>query len=179
MKLRTIKVFFDHVLIGLDNLLSAPILWNLKEGQFYGDKSKINLVDQLRSPNPKLVTGYYQKINDPKAAKRFGTNDLDQYSFWSWRSCGVACVLSILKTHNLNQGSLYDLVKKLETTGGYLYTDRWGRKDIGWKHAALKNALVDHGLHAELQGRLSSNRLLSKLKSKKMIIASTKTKARE
>lgn len=174
--LRRGKGIFDSALTRANEVSAQKSLPEFKKGEYYGNDLKVELTDQLANPDIEKVTGYYQRINDPKAAMRFGTDNLDEYSFWAWRSCGVANVLSILKSYGLYEGNLFDLVKEIDNNGGYLHKDKWGRKDIGWKHDALKEAMTSRGVHAEVVARVGINRLLKNLLDKKIAIASIRSR---
>ncbi len=152
--------------------------FNLKKDKKYGFDKDLFTVDQLGNPNPVKVTEYYGFINDPAAAKRFGTSDLEEYSFWSWRSCGVANVVSILKTFNKYDGTLFDLVSELKTKEGYLFQDHYGNKDLGWKHFTLINTLESYGFKSKLLKRVTPYRVLLEILGGKVVIASVKSNLR-
>ncbi len=170
------KEILDFALIKVDESKHVHSLDKLIEGKFYGTSQTINLVDQLGNPQPDLVQSYYGLIQDKNAAKRFGTDNLEDYSYWSWRSCGVANVMTILKSYDLYKGTLYNLVKEIDINNGYLHKDKWGRKDVGWKHSSLKEALIKYGLKAEVITRLSISHLLEELFNQKLSILSVKSR---
>jgi len=177
--LRFFKNYFDSILIFLDGLLFRNQIRRFKDNKFYGVNKDVVFIDQLGSPNPKLVTDNYGRINDRKAAKRFGTSSIDEYSHWSWRSCAVANVLMILKTEKVYDGTLYDLVKQILDKGEYLAQDRWGNKDIGWKHQSLVNILQSYGLKASLVKRVSIPHLFKIMILSKYIIASVRSRVQK
>lgn len=174
--LQKLKFFLDAVRIWSDNFKHRQVTAKLVNGRYYGTNIEIKTVDQLASPNKNLVSGYYQKISDKNAAHRFGTDDLNEYSFWAWRSCGIANVMSLLKSFNLFDGTLYELVKTANERAGYLHQDKWGRKDIGWKHRSLRDLLIDYGLNAKIRSHLSLNGLLKELVDEKIWIVSVKAR---
>jgi len=177
--LRLFKNFFYSILIFLNELLYKPQIYRLETDKFYGINKKVIFVDQLGSPNLNLVTDNYGTINDRKAAKRFGTSNIKEYSYWSWRSCAVANVLMILKTEEVYDGTLYDLVKQIRDKGGYLAQDRWGNKDVGWKHQFLVNILRLYELKASLIKRVSISHLMRILTLSHYVIASVKSRVQK
>ncbi len=170
-----IKKLFNTLTIYADTLIFKPQVKDLENGKLYGIKKKITFIDQLGKPDLKLVSKTYGEIKDKKAAKRFGTIDIKEYSYWAWRSCAVANVLMILKTEKLFTGTLYDLIKKLLDKESYLKEDRWGNEDIGWKHQELANLLSSYGLKASSIKRISVFHILKLLVSKKYLIVSIKS----
>lgn len=179
--LKIIKNAFDSVLILLDGLIYSSQISSLKDKKFYGvDKNKkVVFVDQLGDPDPKLITRNYGSINDKRAAKRFGTNNINDYSYWAWRSCAIANVLMILKTEGLYAGSLFNLIKQIRRKNGYLDSDKWGNKDIGWKHQILVKTLQSYKLKASLLKRVSIPHLLNILASNRYVIASVKSRVQQ
>lgn len=170
------KDFFDSILIFLDELVFKIQIRESEIGKFYGVDKEVIFIDQLGSPNPNLVTANYGKIKDRKAAKRFGTKNLDEYSYWAWRACAVANVSMILKTKKVYDGTLYDLVKRIRDKNGYLAQDRWGNKDVGWKHLSLVDTFQSYGLKASLIKRVSIPHLMKILTSNQYVIASVKSR---
>lgn len=174
--LRRGKNIVDQAFIKIDQSINQSQLKNLEVGKVYGPDIKIKLIDQLSNPDPKLVKKYFGEIIDKKAADRFGTDKLDEYSYWSWRACGVADVMTVLNSYDLYKGSLYDLIKEIDAKNGYLHKDKWGRKDIGWRYAALKNAMTDKGLSVDIVTRLSTAHLLKEIANSKLAIVSIKSR---
>lgn len=170
------KQWVDQGLVALNGIVNSKQLEQLQRGEYYGFRGDLATVDQLGGPQPELVEAYYGKINDPEAAARFGTANLDEYSHWSWRSCGVANVATLLRTAHLFDAPLYQLVSDIRNAGGYLSANRWGDSDIGWKHDALRDALVSRGVQAELSTRLSVEGLLAAVAKGAAVIASVKSR---
>lgn len=162
--------FIKKVSIWIQNIWDTHLLSSLKQGNYYGYSDDIIGVSQLCDPKPELVTAIYGEINDPEAAKRFGTKDLKEYSFWAWRACGIANVATVLKTLGHYDGTLYQLVKEVDSHGGYLHDG-----DIGWKHQALADSLGKYGLNAA-STPLSLNRMLYDLSQGVFVIASTQSR---
>lgn len=173
--LKFLKIIKKIMVIIKDTILHQRLA-RLERGKFYGIRRKIKFVDQLGNPNLKLVSGYYGKINDIDAAVRFGTKNIKEFSFWAWRSCGPAVATMILKTETRYMGNLFAVVKEMLEIDGYLFEDRYGNKDIGWKHSAIKKVLEKRGLFAKIKPDLSTNELLLNLVNKYYVIASLKSR---
>lgn len=106
-------------------------------------------IDQLAGANLSKTKLSYTPLEDKKAAKRFGARSLEEFSFWSWRACGVACLQMVLKTAN-NKFDLktMDLVNECFEMGGYCFGKR-NQIDLGWYHQSL----VDLGKKYGVKGR--------------------------
>lgn len=174
--LRKSKQIVGDILIKIDSIRYSFRLSRLAKLNYYGYSGKLKVVDQLANPDPILVESYYGKISDSAAAVRFGTKDLSKYSYWAWRSCGVANVATILETTGNYSGSLYALAMQIKADGGYLESDRWGNTDIGWKHEALRQTLEEHGVEAQVVKYLSRERLLDLVSSKAMVTVSIRSR---
>lgn len=176
-QIKSLKQAAKHFALRLEHLNSSRQINSLKLGQYYGHPiNTLNGFDQLGHPKSELVVEYYGQINDIDAAKRFGTEDLTEYSFWAWRSCGVANVATILKSLNSYKGTLYQLVRAVAENDGYLHEDRFGNKDIGWKHVALRDTFIHFGFSAELFAHTSVYGLLLKIAAGAYAIASVKSR---
>jgi hypothetical protein len=174
--LEKVKKTEVRIILFFIGLSTIPKLLKLKRNVFYTVNKKIKFEDQLANPNKEKVTGYYQKINDKSAARRFGTQNLEEYSFWAWRSCAPAVISMILKTENKYKGNIYKLVRWMLKRDGYLFETRDGRKDIGWKHSALKAALQHYGLTAQIMPFFHINEVIYALSKGWYVIASIKSR---
>ncbi len=167
-----LREFYGNIIVLLKEFISSVSLSKLKTGEVYGFRGEVLGTDQLCNPKPNLVEGYYGKIADAAAAKRFGTDNLEKYTYWSWRSCGVANVDTILKTLHKSSGSMYELVNELANKGGYI----GGTTDLGWKHKSLVECLENNGISAELGKHLSTGDILLLIERGAWVIASIKSR---
>lgn len=142
----------------------------------YESKLTIPFIDQLGSPNKELVESYYGNITDTEAAERFGTTDLEEYSHWAWRSCAIANVAMILRAFKKYDGTVFELVKKVKDAEGYLFEDKYGNKDIGWKHHALIDTFTAYGIKSERFGKVSVYEFLLKISTGYVALASIKSR---
>lgn len=146
-----------------------------KEESFIGLKNSVVFVDQLQGVDPNKITKEYGEICDEAAAKRFGARNLQEFSYWSWRSCGIANMAMILKTEKLFNGKLFDLVRECLRINGYAFLNRFGREDVGWKHKSINQIFNRYGFFAEARKKMNSTDLLNLVKEGKYVIASIKS----
>ena len=148
-------------------------------GQVDREKSwqnKAVFVDQLQGVDPKLVDQEYGTVRDIQAAKRFGARSLKEFSFWSWRSCAMANVASVLASEGkLGERTLFQLVQEALLGNGYAYRNKWGKEDIGWRHRVLVDILRNGGLQAEQRSALSPSLIAAETLRSRYVIASVKS----
>ncbi|UZF48483.1 C39 family peptidase [Rhodococcus rhodochrous] len=65
-----------------------------------------------------LLTGRTRAENDPYWA-RSGAKDPTEYAFWSWKTCGVACLRMALASMEINPPTVMSLVEDLVDVGAY------------------------------------------------------------
>jgi len=171
-----VKYFLNRNLAKLKGLFDYLSLLFLTKGKYYGSDISIQGVDQLGSPDPTKIEKPYGQIYDKESAKRFGTSNLEEYSYWAWRACGVANAATILLSKGLYDGTLFSLVEDLVARGGYVDIDRRGNKDVGWRHAALCELLIRYGIPAKVKPFLPLYSLLKVIANSGMVIASVKSK---
>ena len=132
-------------------------------------------ISQLANANPKLIEGFYGKIKDENAAKRFGTKDLDEFSYWAWRSCGIVGVQSIITTLEKAKGRKFkkttmELVNECLSLKGYDI-----KKDKGWYHKSLVALAKNYKIRGFLHKFISSSEIALILANKRYVLASIKS----
>jgi len=140
-------------------------------------KNQIVFVDQSANADRRKVKSYYGDIDDIDAAKRFGVRLYKEYSFWAWRSCAIADVAMILKSEGLFDGTLYELVCKALQMNGYVYRNRKGKFDIGWKHNVLSKLLQSYGLKAKTVRCKNLIKIKTLLEEGKYVVLSVRSKS--
>jgi len=149
---------------------------DFKEGVYYGVVKNVEVVNQLQNPDINMIVEKYGEIRDGEAAKRFGARNLAEYSYWSWRSCGIANVATIMRAENVFEGeSLFDLVQEGLEKRGYAYRNKWGRTDVGWKHEVLVGMLEERGLKSRRRSGVGSKELMATVGRGNYVIASVKS----
>lgn len=78
-------------------------------------------VSQFESPDliAGIIDGTVSAEDDPRWA-RSGARDPQEYAFWAWRSCGVACLRSILIEHTGGSPAPVLLAREVLAAGGYV-----------------------------------------------------------
>ncbi|MFH1175170.1 MAG: papain-like cysteine protease family protein [bacterium] len=133
-------------------------------------------VDQLAGANRALITAEYGEIRDIEAAKRFGARFIQEFSYWGWKSCAIACVMMVLKSEGLYEGNIFDLISEGLLINGYAFKNLRGRKNIGWKHESLCRLMKVRGLNAKTFRNKSARELAAMLENGSYVIASIRSK---
>lgn len=145
----------------------------LESGDFYVSKNP-PFVSQFANAKKDLIINPYKEIKDLDAARRFGAEDLKEFSYWAGRSCAIACLEMIVRDINENKsykGSTMDLVNKAFAYGGY---DT--KKDVGWYHHAIIKLAREFGFSGSSKKFVSPNEIVKLLRDNHYIIASIKYK---
>lgn len=141
-----------------------------------GLKKEYPYFDQLSNPDKKRIKSEYGLIKDVQAARRFGARSIEEYSYWSWRSCALACVAMVLKAEKKFDGKLFNLVQEALLKNGYAFRNHHGMVDIGWRHDCLVEMLENRGLRAEAQKENEVGKILENIYLHRHVIASVKSK---
>lgn len=129
-------------------------------------------ISQLADSQREKIEGFYEAISDQLASKRFGAPDLNVFSFWAWRSCGVVGIQMVLQAQHRSgfAKSTMDLINEgLEDDGYDLSTDR------GWYHAALVAIAQRHGVAGRLSKFVSASQIACLVLQGNYILASIKS----
>ena len=121
---------------------------------------------------PKYSSKYfYGKINDTEASLRFGATG-NEFSYWAWRACGIACVQMVLLTLNLidSRTTLMTLIQEGLSLGGYDV-----KKDIGWYHDALATIAQRRGVSSKVEKFVPSSHIAKLIISGNYVLASMKS----
>jgi Peptidase_C39 like family len=66
-----------------------------------------------------IVTGVLQAREDP-LWPRSGARDVAEYEFWSWRTCGIACLRMVLGARGDDVPAAVPLAEECTAAGGYV-----------------------------------------------------------
>ena len=134
------------------NLLS--FYYKIRLPKYYGD--------YFVTPQPKYLSQFVSilpssiKVTDPLTnkndIKKYGAKNSEEFTFWTWRNCGIACVKMILDAKKLGQKSnIMQLTREGIKLGGYItYLD--GKfVDKGWFHHSLKALLNKYDLKSSIK----------------------------
>lgn len=175
--MRSVLTGFVHETIGRIMSFGREIwyslsLRNVKDG-IYEVLPKPPYLSQIANARRSKIKGFYQFINDQDAAKRFGTSDLDEFSYWAWRSCGVVGVQMVLKAqlgHRFVKSTM-DLVREGLLIGGYDVA-----KDKGWYHVALAQIANEHSVDSCLSKFVPASQIARLVLGGNYVLASVKNK---
>ena len=127
---------------------------------------------QLANARRGKIQGFYEAINDQEAAKRFGAANLEEFSYWAWRSCGMVGVQMVLKAqlrHKFTKSTM-DLVNEGLSIGGYEE-----KHDKGWRHSALAQIAQRHGMASRLSKFVPSAQVAELVLEGNYVLASVKS----
>lgn len=82
---------------------------------------KIPYFSQWESPElvEKIIIGKMKASEDPRW-KESGAKTSEEYEYWSWNICGMACLKMVLADKTKEIYKTIDLAKKCEEYGGYI-----------------------------------------------------------
>lgn len=135
----------------------------------------VPFVDQLAGADRALLAAYGE-IKDVEAAGRFGARFIQEFSYWGWKSCAIACVMMVLEAEGLYEGNIFNLISECLLINGYAFKNLRGRKNIGWKHESLCCLLKKRGLKTRTFRNRSAKELSAMLKDGSYVIASIRSK---
>lgn len=131
-------------------------------------------IDQLTGASKGKIVGWYGKIKDEEASRRFGAKSLDEFSFWAWRSCGIVALQMVLRgVLDKKFKNIMELIEEGLEIGGYEFEG-----DLGWYHSSLIRLAQKYGLKGKLKKYLSASGLGLLIVKNNYILASVKSKKR-
>ena len=118
--------------------------------------------DYFISPKPPYVSqfvGIYPStittetiLTNLNHIKEFGAKNAEEFTFWAWRDCGIACVKMILDSHHKAEGkTMMDLTNEGINLGGYILYEDDVFVDKGWFHHSLVKLLDQYGVSSEMK----------------------------
>ncbi len=140
-------------------------------------------------PQPKYISQFAdiysqeiqlgQKLTNQKHISKYGAKDSDEFSFWVWRNCGIACVKMILDAKTEHEKTMMDLTREGIELGGYvLYDEHNHFVDEGWFHKGLVALLRRNGITAKMNKWQSAESVAEQVLSNKYIIISVQIPGR-
>lgn len=128
--------------------------------------------------SPELIYAHiYEQFdarNDPRWHE-FGTSDPEEYAFWCWRACGIACLKMLIEAHHPTPQKLtmMELLRQGLELGGYRVHDKEGRfVDLGWYYQPLVELGKRYGLDGSVCRTLTLDELCVRVTRGELIIAS-------
>lgn len=118
---------------------------------------------------PDLLAGRVKAEDDP-FWRRFGAESAEEYAFWSWRICGMACLRMALEYWGLEPPNPMALVREFEDAGAYV------RRDDGVDgliYAPFASRAAERwGLETEVRGELAAEEIPRFLNDGKLVMLS-------
>jgi len=151
----------------------SNVIKNLKDGLYYVSP-KPPFVSQLANADRTKTDGYYLLIHDEKAMKRFGTSNLEEFSYWAWRACGIAGVQMVLmaQLESKFKKSTMDLIAE-----GLAFKGYDTKKDFGWFHQSLVDLADSYGVDGRLAKFVSPSQIASLILDGNYVLSSVKSQS--
>jgi hypothetical protein len=171
------KTFHKTVGVGIAKAretVARRRLRDLEPGEYLVEPLPV-YISQLADAERDLIEGFYGRIEDQKAAWRFGMEDLNQFSYWAWRSCGIAGVQAVVVTIRQANGLEFnkktmDLVNEgLELKGYDTQTNK------GWYHKSLVALAEKYGVSGSLHKYIPPSEIALILANSNYALASIKS----
>lgn len=159
---------FGKEISKLRGKLARPILAKLESGEYFVEQVP-PYISQLAGAMPSKIAGFYGLINDRVAASKFGAGNLEDFSYWAWRSCGIVGLQMILKalTGKSFSKKTMDLINEGLDLGGYDV----GR-DIGWYHKSLVSLAGRYGVKGSTHKFIPSEEVALLVRNGSYVLAS-------
>lgn len=157
----------------ITNILGVTHKINLPEmtGTYF-TKGKPDYISQFIGIYPQSITPE-TKLTDKKHIAKFGAQNAEEFSFWAWRNCGIACVKMILDVQGkARDRSIMDLTREGIELGGYILYEHEKFVDKGWFHYALVALLKKYKVSATTKKWQTIESVAKDILEKKYVILS-------
>ena len=137
---------------------------------------KISYSAQFASPE--LIYSYCHEHFDGRQDPRwreFGTEDVEEYCFWCFRSCSIACLKMCIETlaRPKQPPSMIELIQQGLAAGGYIIHNEQGELvNFGWIYQPLVKVGQSYGIKGQVYKTLSIENICSLLLTGALVIAS-------
>jgi Peptidase_C39 like family len=128
--------------------------------------------------SPELIYQYIHEnllgLQDPRW-REFGTEDVEEYNFWSRRSCGIACLKMGITSLTLpaKQPAMMDLVRQGIDLGGYIVHNEQGEfVDMGWYYQPLVELGQSYGIKGKVCRHLTIDEICAYIAEGSLVVAS-------
>jgi hypothetical protein len=128
--------------------------------------------------SPELIYAYLHEHFDGRQDPRwreYGTEDVEEYCFWCFRSCAIACFKMCIETlaRPKHSPSMIELIRQGLAAGGYIIHNEQGEfVDFGWIYEPLVKVGQSYGLKGQVYKTLSIEDIRSLLLAGALVIAS-------
>jgi hypothetical protein len=130
--------------------------------------------------SPELVDSILQRMISAKADPKWinsGAATAEEYEYWSWNTCGMSCLKSILKyTHGLDFPTI-QLARRCAAFGGY----KQNQNDIeGLYYQPFVDFIkADFNLDARVSSNLTISDIISEIANQNFVIVSVHPSIRD
>lgn len=133
---------------------------------------------QWRSPElvAAIVEQRLDACDDPRWREN-GFDDAEQYRFWSWKLCGLACLESALDYWSIPHAPRHGLLQRALAYGAYHLRDDGGVDGLTYRPFAAWLA-DDFGLQVEIFGNHTVHEIAARLDDTTLAIASVSAEIR-
>src|SRR5262245_12072229 len=118
---RTLHRLTDPVRSLPSHRRAARLLRNLPDGEYRASDTIPPYVPQFASPE--LIHAYiHDRLHgrDDPNWRDFGSDQVDEYTFWAHRACAIACVKMAIDTYATHEPcTMWQLVEEGLSLGGY------------------------------------------------------------
>ncbi len=148
-----------------------------KSGEYFV-KNKPRYISQFIGIYPQSLT-LESRLDNKQHSAEFGAKDADEFSFWAWRNCGIACVKMILEVRGkANDRSIMDLTREGIELGGYILYEGNTFVDKGWFHHSLVSLLKKYGVMAQTRKWQTIESVATDILNDKLVILSVSVPGR-
>jgi hypothetical protein len=112
-------------------------------------------------------------LTNKEHIKKFGAKNSKEFTFWSWRDCGIACVQMILLARKkIKNKTMMDLTEEGISFGGYVLHEGGRFVDKGWFHKSIVKLLKAYGLNTRMKRWQSIDSVAKDILENKLVILS-------
>lgn len=170
---RVLKNIFNIFLSYFKSFCDYFPLSRLIDGSY---KIRENIRYCCQFASPELVKDILEKkilARDDPRWEEFGFLTQEEYEFWCWRACGIACIKMVIETVSIVEIKINNLVKKVLDLGGYIIYNKNGQfVDKGWYYKPLINLAKEYNLKGKSFSYLTVQNICVEILKNHFVIAS-------
>lgn len=119
-----------------------------------------------------IIRGRISAEDDPRW-KEFGAPSKEQYTYWSWRACGIAALKMAVEALGGPTITMMDWIEDGLAIDGFIFKEKSAATEAtGWLHKALAELARCGGLKAECHAKVHSENVAKLIGRGKLVIAS-------
>lgn len=157
------------IIAPIANIKARLELRSIAAGEYFAQPIP-KYISQLAGAKSGSIEQVYGSIKDSKAASRFGSTSLEEFSYWAWRSCGIAAAHMIITSLTTHRPTTMQLIDQGVLLGGYNTIT-----DAGWFHQPLVELLNQYNIPAKSHRKLYKTQIAAAISQNHYAIASVKS----